>query len=216
MKIKSAFFILIFGISIFTGFSQEEAKENPAYLFPEFTSAKVKFKTGNERSMKLNYNLLTEEVVFDNNGTLLAFANPESTDTLYILDKRFAYIDNKFYEVLENLPIPLLVRHYCTVIPPGENAGYGTTSQTSAIQTPSTLYTSRSGYNMKLPDNYKVMPEVDYIVRIGNTLDKVYNLNQVIKCFPEKKNEIKDFTKKNKTSFKKQEDVRKLIRFCNQ
>ncbi|MGD0343321.1 MAG: hypothetical protein ABSA76_16600 [Bacteroidales bacterium] len=68
---------------------------------------------------------------------------------------------------------------------------------------------------MKLPDGYRVQPYLEYVLKKDNDYKKIANVNQGIKCFPEKENEIKAFAKTNKTSFKKEEDVRRLIEFCN-
>jgi hypothetical protein len=216
MKIRYALTILIFSLSVVSGISQDETIVTSPYLFPEFTAGKVRLKTGKERESKLNYNILTEEMVFDNNGTYLAFASPETIDTVYVNDKKFVFIEKIFYELIEKLPVSLLQRNFCTLIPPGKSSGYGGTSQTSAIQSNASFYTSKGTYDLKLPDDYKVQPDFEYLLIKDGTLYKANNLNQVVKCFPDKKDAIKEFVKKNKTSFRKVDDMRNLIRFCNQ
>lgn len=172
-------------------------------------------KTGIDKEVMLNYNSLTEEMIFENNGTRLALANPEYVDTIYISDKKFITAGKTYYEVLEGLRIPLLARHLCSLIPPGKDSGYGGTSETSAIKTTSSVYASGKVYDLKLPDDYKVLPYVEFVLKIDNDYVRIFNANQVIKCFPEKKEAVKEFVKKNKTDFKKEEDVRRLIAFCN-
>jgi len=216
MKIRFALTILIFSLSIVSGISQDETIVESPYLFPEFTAGKVRLKTGNVKESKLNYNILTEEMVFDNSGTYLAFANNELIDTVYIKDRKFVFIEKLFYELIEKLPVSLLQRHFCTLIPPGKSSGYGGTSQTSAIQSNSSFYTSKGTYDLKLPDDYKIQPDFEYILVKEGTLYRANNVNQVVKCFPEKKDTIKKFAKENKTNFRKNEDVATLIKFCNQ
>ena len=215
MKIKSAFTILLFVISFCEGMAQQDVKLISHYLFPEFTTGKIRMTTGAVKESKLNYNSLTEEMIFQNNGTNLAIANPELVDTVYILERKFVQVKKIFYELLENLPVPLFVHHLCTVTPPGKNSGYGGTSQTSAITSTSTVFSARGMYELKLPDDYAIDPYSEYLLKKDDSFIRISNTNQVIKCFPDKEDAIKDFVKKNKISFKKEEDIRTLIRFCN-
>lgn len=215
MKIKSVITILLFGLSVSNGFAQKEVKLTSHYLFPEFITGKIMMISGSVREIKLNYNSLTEEMIFQYNGTNLAIANPELVDTVYILGRKFVQVKKIFYELLENLPVPLFVHHLCTVTPPGKNSAYGGTSQTAAISSTSAIYSSSGMYEMELPDDYTIEPYSQYLLKKDNTYSRIYNVNHVIKCFPEKEDAIKKFVKKNKISFKKEEDIRTLVRFCN-
>jgi hypothetical protein len=215
MKSKITISILLFVISTSVASSQEQEKDISHYIFPSFTKGKILLKTGITKEVMINYNSVTEEMIFEANGTKLALANPEYVDTIYISGKKFITAGATYYEVLESLRIPLLVRHLCTLLPPGKESGYGGTSETSSIMTTSTMYVSGRIYEMKLPDGYRILPYMEFVLKKDNEYIRIFNVNQVIKCFPEKKNDIRAFAKTNETSFKKEEDVRKLIEFCN-
>jgi hypothetical protein len=215
MPSKITLLILLFVISNSTLLSQEQENAVSHYIFPSFTKGKILLKTGISKEVMINYNSITEEMVFEANGTKLALANPEYVDTIYISGKKFITSGATYYEVLENFRIPLLVSHLCRVIAPGKESGYGGTSETSAIKTTSTLYATGRIYEMKLPGDYRVLPYVEFVLKKDNDFVRIFNANQVIKCFPGKKEAIKEFVKKNKTDFKKEDDVRRLIAFCN-
>jgi hypothetical protein len=68
---------------------------------------------------------------------------------------------------------------------------------------------------LKLPDDYVITPITEFLLQKGSELVKIYNIKQVIKVFPEKGSQIKEYSKNNKTDFKKQNDVISLIAFCN-
>jgi hypothetical protein len=195
--------------------SQKEDKVISHYLFPSFSIGNIKLKTGLSKDIMLNYNSLTEEMIFESNGKKLALANPESVDTISIWGKKFIPAGKVFYEILEALPVSLYAHHLCRLTPPGKPSGYGGTSETSSIKSTSTIYLSGGVYEMKLPEDYKIEAYSEFILKKGNEYFKAYNAKQVIKCFPGKKDAIKEFIKMNKTSFKKEEDVRSLIKFCN-
>ncbi|MGD0343322.1 MAG: hypothetical protein ABSA76_16605 [Bacteroidales bacterium] len=69
--------ILFFVIGTSIASSQEQEKEISHYIFPSFTKGKILLKTGLTQEVMLNYNSITEEMVFEANGTRLALANPE-------------------------------------------------------------------------------------------------------------------------------------------
>jgi len=72
------------------------------YLFPEFTKGSVMMKDGTETSAMLNYNAVTREMIFQQNGRVLALADPtlSLTDTVRIEDRKFVLFDDEFVEVL--------------------------------------------------------------------------------------------------------------------
>jgi hypothetical protein len=214
MKTK-IIFILFFLILINPLNAQKKAETISHYIFPEFNRGIIKLKTGQVNEMNLNYNSVTEEMVFDSNGRKMAIADPMSIDTITIQGRKFIPFQNIFYEVILESPVPLLIHHTATVISPGQPSGYGTTSQTSAISQKSSLVASRGIYEIHLPGEYEVTPEPEFMIKQNSKIYKVSNSNQVIKYFPEKKEAIKEFVKKNKTNFKKSEDMKKLIDFCN-
>jgi hypothetical protein len=215
MSYKIILLLLLFAFSASLISSQEKEKELSHYIFPSFTRGKILLKSGGTKEVMINYNSITEEMVFEANGTKLALANPEYVDTIFISGKKFITSGAVYYEVLESFRIPLLARHLCSVIPPGKESGYGGTSETSSIKTASTMFAQGRVYEMKLPEGYRILPYMEYVLKKDNEYVRIYNLNLVIKCFPEKKNDIRAFAKTNETSFKKEEDVRKLIEFCN-
>ena len=215
MRLKITLPILLFFLSTLIASSQEQQKDISHYIFPSFTKGKILLKTGINKEAMMNYNSITEEMIFEENGTKLALANPENVDTIYIAERKFITSGATYYELLENFRIPLLVRHLCTDLATGKDSGYGGTSSTSAIKSTSTMFAPGKAYEMKLPDGYIIEPYVEYNLKIDNDFKRIYNTNTVIKCFPEKESDVKSFVKANKTSFKKEADVKRLIEFCN-
>ncbi len=57
------------------------------YAFEDFTPGMVKLKGGKTYSKLLNYNILTNEMIFENEGKFLAIANPENVDTVLMQHK---------------------------------------------------------------------------------------------------------------------------------
>lgn len=207
---------LIVVLVIASSVNGQEGTENiTQYLFPEFSIGKVLMKSGVIKQIKLNYNSLTEEMIFDTNGRFLALANPEYIDTVYIKDRKFIPSGKMFYEVPVNVKVLLLIKYISRVIPPGNPAAFGGTSETTSSTVVNNLYQSGRAYEMKLPDDFKVTNSVAFYLKTSDNIIWVNNVRQVIKCFPSKEAEIKEFVKKYKTDFDKVEDLIALVVFCN-
>lgn len=182
------------------------------YVFGEFSPGTVKSKSGQIHKQVLNYNLVTNEMVFNNNGTYMAIAQPENVDTVYINDRKFIPLNNKFYELLLNEKWPLLLEFTATIYEQGTPTGYGGTSNTSASSALKSLITTGGTYSLKLPDGYTIAPENVFWIKKNGNLEKAGSEKQLVKIFRDEKDRIKDLVKKNHTNFSKREDVIALIK----
>lgn len=194
---------------------QQKTIVAPHYVFPEFITGSILLKSGSQNEIRLNYNSITEEMIFENQGKYLAITNLESIDTVFILDRKFIPVEKKFYEVLVNREIPLFVRYISNVIPPGKPTPYGGTSQSTSATVVNKLYLNGNTYDMVLPADYKVTTTEIFYLFINGQYNRINSMNQLIKVIPDKKSQIKEFVKENKTDFKKQEDLTTLIKYCN-
>ncbi len=166
------------------------------YIFNEFATGEVKMKSGETSTQLLNYNILTSEMIFDNNGKYLAIASPENVGTVYINNRKFIPLNNKFYEILINSKMPLLLEFTASIKDPGTSSGYGGTSNTTASTALQSLISTGGAYDLKLPDGYLVMPRYAYWIMKDGQLEKAGSIKQLIKIFPDKKEMINDFVKR--------------------
>jgi hypothetical protein len=185
------------------------------YLFPTFTEGTILYKSGARNKGTLNYNTLTQEIVFDDNGQQMALANPKDVDTVFLQNIKLIPVDDAFYEVATTTPVALFIQHQTQVIPPGSNTGFGTT-QTSATSSISDLKSSGKAYALKLPDDFKLIPQTTYWLKQNNKYTIVRSVKDIKKIFASKAAAIDDYVKANKISFKNNSDVVKLVEFCNQ
>ncbi|MEO8110356.1 MAG: hypothetical protein ABI594_09995 [Ginsengibacter sp.] len=182
------------------------------YVFNEFASGEVKMKSGEISTQLLNYNILTNEMIFDNHGKYLAIASPENVDTVIINNRKFIPLNNKFYEVLVSSKMPLLLEFTASIKDPGTATGYGGTSNTTASTALQSLISTGGAYDLKLPDGYSVTSGYAYWIMKDRKLEKAGSVKQLIKIFPDKKEMINDFIKKSNTNFSKSDDVAALVK----
>ncbi|MBE7170677.1 MAG: hypothetical protein INR73_08805 [Williamsia sp.] len=186
------------------------------YVFPAFVKGRVQQKAGGTQEAMLNYNSMTQEMIFTQNAGYQALGQPENIDTVFIENRKFIPNGPVFYEVVPVGATPLFVNHKCRVIPPGNPAGYGTTSQTSSPGNISKIANNTQTYALKLPDDYQIVPETEFFLKREGEYNKISNIKQLAKLYPAKADAIQDYSKKNKINFKNQEDIVKLIQFCTQ
>jgi hypothetical protein len=195
--------------------AQENSSKTPSqYHFREFSKGTIRFKNGSTRDIVLNYNLLSENMVFQQNDKFLDLMNTESIDTVYLQSKKFIPSDKMFLEVVCSGKIPLFIEYKADIEMPGKPAGYGSTSQTSATDVISTLHTGTGAFNLKLPDEYTVKPFLINWVLVNGKMNNFINERQFLKIFGDKQVVIKKFIKDNKIKIEKRDDLIRLVGFC--
>jgi hypothetical protein len=203
---KKALLLLFFALVGYKAEAQNEKYNN--YVFATYEDAVVKFKTGPNINIKLNYNTVTEEMVYLQGGTTLAIAETSTIDTVYIKDLKFIPIDNIFYQVVNLKDRQLYVRLTTKATPPPVDTGLGT-SQTTAQSSTAIKVESRI-YSFD-PPGYKFVPKNMLYLKKGNQFVLLSNEKALDAFYPGKSKEIKRFVADNKINFEKADDVAKLL-----
>lgn len=172
-------------------------------------------KTGVTTDALLNYNALTEEMIFENNGVRLAVAQIEKIDTIIINNRKFFPVNGKFFELLCHSKYDLYAEHKCTIKDPGKPSGYGGSSQTSATSTYSSYFSGNRVYDMKLPESVETNPYTICWLKKDGTLIKFMSLRQLSKFFEEKSSQFKTYVKENDVSYNDQKSLIGLIRYLS-
>lgn len=189
---------------------------SPQFLNPGFTQSNVRFKNGQIKSVILNYNIVSEKMVYQTGKDLFDMTNTELIDTVYLQKSKFIPAGTVFYEVLLVAPVSLFVQHKGTVESPGAPAGYGGTSQVSNTKQLSGVELAQGYFNLELPSDYTVKADPVYWIRKDNTMSSYVVERQFLKIFPDKEKELKQYIKQNRIKFGKLTDMVKLVRYCNE
>lgn len=188
----------------------------PQFLFPDFKTGTVKMKNGRSQTTIMNYNTVSEKMVYEKDGTLYDMVNVEMIDTVFLLKSKFVPVGKVFQEVLLIAPISLFVQHKGELLSPGTPAGYGGTSQVSSTKQLTSVQLSSGYFNLKLPQDYIVKADPVYWIRKDSTISGFNNERQFLKIFPEKEEELKHFIKSSRIKFDKLSNLVKLVEFCNE
>jgi hypothetical protein len=188
----------------------------PQFLFPDFTSGKVRMKNGNFQVVMINFNTVSEKIVFKKDDNLYDIVNTEMIDTVFIQESKFVPAGKVFYEVLLGAPISLFIQYQGKVIPSRAEGGYGVASDVSSTSKVTSANFSTGYYNLKLPQDYTVKVNKIFWIRKENNMFSYITEKQFLKLFPEKETEIKDYIKNQKIKFDRLPDQIRLLEHCNE
>jgi hypothetical protein len=194
--------------------AQESATRH--YVLPDFVKGSVLMINGKTEDAVMNYNMVTEEMIFEKGDTKLAMTNLGAVDTVYLGTRKFIPHGKFFYEVLLSDKISLFKKHKCNLLQAGTPAGYGGTSETSATTSISVLVNSGNMYKLQLPKEYRVKDASQFWILKDNSEFIITSERQLLKIFPQISKELEQFIKQNKLNVRKQEDLIIIITKCNE
>jgi hypothetical protein len=193
----------------------DQSSPLPQFLFPSFTKSLVKMKDGRQLSASINYNMVDEEMIFDQKGIYMALEKPQEIDTIYIQNRKFVPVEKAFYEVLVNGQVTIFIQHKSRYAPVGSNTAYGLKTQTLGPSSVQSINVGNQTRQINVPENVTVSPATLYWAKINGTMNKFTNEKQFLKLFPDKEARLKEFMKDSDLDIKVREDLIKLGNFCN-
>lgn len=193
----------------------DTANTSKHYVLPEFITGSVKMKDSNTEYAVMNYNQLTEEMIFDKEGVMLALDSIMKIDTVNLDSRLFIPHDKVFYEVLVKGKVSLYMQHKCNLLAAGNPSGYGGVTETGASKNVSSMTSYRS-FKLQLPRDYHITDASLYWISINGEFFKANTSSQIRKALPEQSGEIKNYIKLKKLDLRKSTDLVDLIVKCNE
>ena len=210
-------FCCLFSIWIYIStYGQQNFVGMSHYLLPEFRQGTVLMKDGRINKVSLNYNSLTEEMIFENNDMKLAIGKHalKNIDTINIEERKFVVLNNKFVEIVYQSGWTLYAEHKCKVKAEGASTGFGEASESSSARSFATLQTQAGVvYDIDLPDGNKTYPYVFYWLRKNDRIFHFRNLKELKKHYADKRDVIKKYSKTNHVKYDDQDSIIQLIGF---
>jgi len=215
MKTIIVFFALLVIIDA-KGNAQSPETDNPdQFLFPEFTIGVIKLKNGEKVNLNLNYNIVSEKMVFYQNDQLFDVINRSAIDTVYIQSRKFITADNSFFEVIVPGPTTLLAQNTGKVKSPPRPAAYDGTSEVSSSTYIDNMRFGGEVYRMKRDAPVIVIPEVIYWVKTSEALEPVTGKGKLLKLLDDRKPELKSRMNSDDFDIREGEDLVNLIAYYN-
>jgi hypothetical protein len=193
----------------------DTANTSKHYVLSAFIIGSVKMKDGQTENAVMNYNQLTEEMIFEKDGILLALDSIMKIDTVSIDSRLFIPHEKVFYEVLVKGKVSLYKQHKCNLLATGNPSGYGGVTETGASRNISSIKGYRS-FKLHLPRDYYITEASQFWLSNNGVFYKANTVSQISKALPEKSAEIKNFVKLKKLDIDNPEDRVTLIVKCNE
>ncbi|HLP74939.1 MAG TPA: hypothetical protein VK155_18690 [Bacteroidales bacterium] len=216
-NLKKLLPVLILALALQEANSQTKPDGSaPQFLYPEFVKGEIRLKNGKSQFALLNYNTVSEQVVFRQDEKIFDLINVENIDTVYIFKSKFIPSASRFYyELLLPGKVPLFLQHKGTLLPPGKPGAYGTTSQVSSSTYLSSTQLQSGYYNLKLPEDYDVKVDPVFWVRKDTIMASFISEKQFLKIFPGSADDLKRYIKQDRIRFDRVQDVIRLLTWMN-
>jgi hypothetical protein len=191
--------------------SPDSLKRN-GYLYERFIDGAVLMHSGALEHAPLNYDVNQQAIVFEKDGQYLTLTGLEAVDTIYIDTQKFIPVNNHVYEVAVHAPVSLLIAYTGKVHSASattEHSGTVRRNTNAVSNTVSDAYLTR-----RYRGDFTTSVQKQFWLK-SDRLYKAFNEKQVEKVFPGKEAAIRDFVKANAINWDKEEDMIKLVEFCN-
>ena len=188
------------------------------YIFPEFTTGDVYFLDDSKGSAMLNYNRLIGEMQFLEGNNVMAIDEVKKIIFVDINHRKFYPLNrNEFTEeLLTTRTYALHVLHRAYATPHSKKGGYGTSSSAAAITTYNAISGSNKMHDLTVTENVLItLHQKYYLVGAKGRHILIKNSRTFTKLFPNHREQIETFVMDNDLWFHKEEDLKKILEYCN-
>lgn len=192
-KYLSGIVLFLFLSVLKTEAQTEQVLNTQLFVFPDFSVGVVRMKNNEKINLALNYNLVSQKMVFQQKNQIFDMVNYDKVDTVYIHERKFVPFETVFCEVLVNGPVTLLIQHRGRIKQPPKPAAYGGTSEVSSSKYISNLQMGSQVYRMKTDAPVVVELDPAFWIRKDNQVYPVFNKKGLEKIFSDRMTEIKEF-----------------------
>lgn len=187
-------------------------------VFEKFGPGVITRSDGSTSTARMNYCVVTQDLVYAQNGTIYLVNNPETIATVVIDSVTFVPKNPGKGELIEAIyPARnngLYVEHIGTATPQERTDSYG-----SVIPNNNSNLRSSTNYA-----NFALMPAMPYDIKV-KLMDRYYisrdgehipfnTQKEIQNAFPDKAAGLKDFLKKNKNRLRTRENIIQAYNYC--
>lgn len=186
------------------------------YQHPQFTLGKVLYRNGTETEALLNYNNLSGSIEFigPKKDTLVISKDQIVTIKKIIVDSHTYLYQDGYFEQVEEKPFGKLLKRQMYMVANRERLGaYGQYSAISAIRSYNNAIDNSGGFSRSLTVNEKVVIVLQVEYFFGDKNDKFLPATEknLMRLYPLKRDEIKDYLEQHKVDFKNIEALKQLF-----
>jgi hypothetical protein len=206
---------LLLNYSLFLAAQTDTVNTPEQFVFPEFSLGIIRMANGDKVPLKLNYNLVTEKMVFMQKNQIFDLLTKSAVDTIYISNRRFIPFGKVFYEFLSGGPATLFIEHKGIVKKPARPAAYGGTTEVASSTYINNLKIGNQVFRMDTKGEIIIRNESVFWVREDNQMFPVSSSGQMLKVLQDKLYEMKVYIRSHKVDFADPDQVKGMVNYYN-
>ena len=197
-----------------TSFGQTHFKEAIHYLLPEFTFGTIRMNDGETRRALLNYNRLTEEMIFNHRGQNLAINEEYAAKIAYIriAGRTFYLHEGNFVELIYSNGIKLYANYKARINDPGGAAGYGMRSHSGTTTRYLRLTLPTEVYNLDLPPDLVPVPYTYYWLYKDGQYFEISDISRLRRLYSDRREKFRNYPGLNELDFNEPAEILRLIK----
>ena len=185
-------------------------------IFPDFRNGSIHYKNKRPIECKLNYNFFLDEMLFLNEkGDKMAIANPQDLSYVLIDNRMFISTPEGYFEVIEDGNISLVYKWISRISKAGKEGALGISTDAPSVYQMNRMSFDSKEWKMGVNEEAVVSVEVRPFLWTKSKLILIKGPKSYYKAFHNKSSEIKKYLDQNPADFRKEEDLRRITRYCN-
>lgn len=190
------------------------------FLYDEWQEGVAEFEQ-NRNTITANYNAYFQRVQYTDKNEIYAYDVASTSPLLYVTIGEDKWVNDgkKHYRVVrEEGGLILAEAISLHTVDQAKDAGYGATSSTAAITTNNAMFEMNSGFiDLRQVSTIELTMErrTTYMIGFNGDFNSLSAKN-LGKLLPDKKNDIRDYVKKEKLDLGVREDAIRLFEYINQ
>ena len=191
------------------------------FQFQNFQNGKLYFINGKYAQARMNYCYLRGEVMYiDPKGDTLLIADNNRVNYAE-MGKFIFHCDpgNGYMEVVEDCGIVMLTKkHQYKMIGIEKKGAYNNKNEQGSVSNTTSYTDPISGVTTALPVNNNVVlrPDLSYFFIDINRRSHKADKHSLLKIFSKNRNAVEKYLKTEHINFEKEEDLRRIIRYCSE
>jgi hypothetical protein len=213
---KSGIIFLLSALISTAASAQADSLNNPdQFLLSKFSIGIVKMKDGEKVTLNLNYNIITEKMVFMQNKQIFDIVNYGAIDTVYLKGGRFIPHGRVFYEVIVNGRSSFFIQNKGTMKNPSKPAAYGGTSEVSSSTYINNLRVGGDVYRKDHKADVVIYEAPIYWISKDGEMFIVTGRKSMLNIYADKKSEVRGYM--NRTNFDPEDpaSIKNLVIYYN-
>lgn len=216
---RRIFFLAI--VLLWGSFYTLMAQDHTILLFEKFINGKIHFKNHSVTTASLNYDAGHGKMLYLQNGELMEITNSFMIDSISFGERQFIPFGDNYAEVIRTGHGKIYVNWILRDVNVGSKGAYGLPTHGKVENLKNydfglntTTYTAYDKQDVKSLDMFRRKNANRYLIDWNGELKEVKNVKQLIRLFPDKEADIRQFISDTKADMKVPYDAIELLKFC--